>query len=44
MFINCKWDHLIHNKRLLGIESNQKFYHLNTKEIYDKILCLKTTD
>ena len=42
--MNKIWDHLIHNKRLLGIESNQKFYHLNTKEIYDKILYLKTTD
>ena len=42
--MNKIWDNLIKNKSLLGIQSKQKFYHLNTKETYDKILNLKTTD
>ena len=42
--MNKIWDHLITNKSLLGIQSKQKFYHLNTKEMYDKISNLKITD
>jgi len=42
--MNKIWDNLIKNKSLLGIQSKQKFYHLNTKEMYDKILNLKITD
>jgi MurNAc alpha-1-phosphate uridylyltransferase len=42
--INKIWNNLINNNSLFGIESNQKFYHLNTKEMYDKILSLNITD
>ena len=36
--MNNIWNNLIEKNSLIGVESNQKFYHLNTKEIYDKIL------
>ncbi len=42
--MNKIWDNLIEKNSLIGKESKQKFYHLNTKEMYDKILNLKTTD
>ena len=42
--MNNIWNNLIENNSLIGIESNQKFYHLNTKEMYDKILNLNITD
>ena len=42
--MNSVWDHLIKNNSLRGYPSNKKFYHLNTKEIYDKILKLNITD
>jgi len=42
--MNKIWDDLIKNKSLLGIQSKQKFYHLNTKKMYDKISNLKITD
>ena len=42
--MNIIWNNLIENNSLTGIESNQKFYHLNTKEMYDKILSLNITD
>ncbi len=42
--MNKIWDNLIGNNSLIGIKSNQKFYHLNTKEMYDKILGLNITD
>ena len=42
--MNNIWNKLITNNLLVGIESNQKFYHLNTKEMYDKILSLNITD
>jgi len=42
--MNIIWNNLIENNSLIGIESNQKFYHLNTKEMYDKILSLNITD
>ena len=42
--MNKIWDDLIKNNNLFGIESNEKFYHLNTKEIYDKISILKIID
>ena len=41
---NKIWNNLINNNSLFGIESNQKFYHLNTKEMYNKILSLNITD
>ena len=42
--MNKIWDYLIENKSLVGNESKQKFYHLNTMEIYNKIFNLKITD
>ena len=42
--MNDIWNNLIEKKSLIGTESNQKFYHLNTKKIYDKILDLNITD
>ena len=42
--MNAIWNNLISNNFLIGIESNQKFYHLNTKEMHDKILSLNITD
>ena len=42
--MNKIWDYLIENKSLVGNESKQKFYHLNTKEMYNKISNLKITD
>ena len=42
--MNKIWNYLIEENSLIGNESKQKFYHLNTKEIYDKILNLKITD
>ena len=42
--MNSIWNNLIENNLLIGIKSNQKFYHLNTKEMYDKILSLNITD
>ncbi len=42
--MNKIWDDLIKTKSLLGVQSKNKFYHLNTKEIYDKISNLKITD
>ena len=35
--MNKIWNDLIANKELCGIESNLKFYHLNTHEMYLKI-------
>ena len=42
--MNKIWDYLIENNSLIGKESKQKFYHLNTKEMYDKISNLKIID
>ena len=42
--MNNIWNNLIEKKSLIGAESNQKFYHLNTKEIHDKISDLNITD
>ena len=42
--MNSIWNNLIKNNFLTGIESNQKFYHLNTKEMHDKILSLNIID
>ncbi len=39
--MNKIWDYLIEKNSLIGSESKQKFYHLNTKEMYHKILNLK---
>ena len=42
--MNKIWNNLIKDNSLAGVESNQKFYHLNTKEMYEKILELNITD
>ena len=42
--MNKIWNDLIANKELYGIESNLKFYHLNTHEMYLKISNIKFTD
>ena len=42
--MNKIWNHLIEKNYLTGTESKQKFYHLNTKEMYDKLLNLKSID
>ena len=38
--MNEVWNNLIKNNKLLGLESSQKFYHLNTQEMYKKVLSL----
>ena len=42
--MNKIWDYLIKENSLYGTESKQMFYHLNTKEMYEKILNLDITD
>ncbi len=42
--MNKIWNKLINEKNLQGLESNQKFYHLNTFDMYKKILSLNITD
>ena len=42
--LNKVWNKLIKNKNLLGLESNQKFYHLNTSDMYRKIQSLNIID
>ena len=41
--MNKIWNDLIANRELYGIESNLKFYHLNTHEMYLKISNIKIT-
>ena len=42
--MNRIWNYLIKDKSLAGIESKEKFYHINTKEVYDKLVKLNITD
>ena len=42
--MNKIWDKLIKEKNLQGLESNQRFYHLNTFDMYKKILRLNIID
>ena len=42
--MNKVWNKLIKDQKLLGLESNQKFYHLNTFEMYKKIISLNLID
>ena len=42
--MNKVWNKLIKDKKLLGVESNQKFYHLNTFDMYKKIISLNLID
>ena len=42
--MNEVWDQLISEKKLYGYESRQKFYHLNTEDMLNKISNLNITD
>lgn len=42
--MNDIWIYLIKKNKLSGFESSQKFYHLNTEEMYKKILNLNIID
>ena len=42
--MNKVWNKLIKNKNLQGLESNQKFYHLNTPDMYKKFQSLNIID
>ena len=42
--MNEVWDKLIDENKLYGLESRQKFYHLNTEKMYNKISNLDITD
>lgn len=42
--MNEVWNNLIDKKNLYGIESNQKFYHLNSIKMYEKISSLSSID
>ncbi len=42
--MNKIWNKLIKDKNLQGLESSQKFYHLNTFDMYKKILSLNIID
>ena len=35
--MNIVWNDLIKNKHLIGIKSNQKFFHINNYKIYKKL-------
>ena len=42
--MNTIWEKLIKDENLRGFESNQKFYHLNTSDMYKKIQSLNIID
>tara|TARA_B100000575_G_C23113102_1_gene643182 strand:- start:1081 stop:1779 length:699 start_codon:yes stop_codon:yes gene_type:complete len=42
--MNKIWNKLIKEKSLQGLESSQKFYHLNTFDMYKKVLSLNIID
>ena len=42
--MNKVWNRLIKDKNLSGLESNQRFYHLNTSDMYRKIQSLNIID
>ena len=42
--LNKVWNKLIKDKNVLGLESNQKFYHLNTSDMYRKSQSLNIID
>ncbi len=42
--MNEIWDNLILEKNILALQSKQKFYHLNNKNIYEKLLKKKIID
>ena len=42
--MNDVWSKLIDQNCLYGLESRQKFYHLNTIEMFEKICSLRSID
>ena len=42
--MNEIWDHLILEKNILALKSENQFYHLNSKNIYEKLLKKKVID
>jgi len=42
--MNEVWNKLIQDQNLYGITSSQKFYHLNTLEMFEKISSIRTID
>ena len=42
--MNKVWNKLIKDNKLIGLESNQNFYHLNSFDMYKKILSLNIID
>ena len=42
--MNEVWNNLINKNKLSGLESSQKFYHINTEKIYNKISNLDIID
>ena len=42
--MNDVWSKLIDQNCLYGLESDQKFYHLNTIEMFEKISSLRSID
>ena len=42
--MNEVWAKLIRENNLVGLESKQKFYHLNTLEMFEKISSLSSID
>ena len=42
--MNEIWDDLILEKNILALKSKNKFYHLNSKSVYEEILKKKVID
>ena len=42
--MNLVWDQMIQEKKLLGQESSQTFFHVNTVKIYEELSKLKFID
>ena len=42
--MNEVWDQMVKEKRLLGQESNQTFFHINDYKVYEELNKLKFID
>ena len=42
--MNEVWDQMVKEKRLLGQESNQTFFHVNNIKVYEELNKLKFID
>jgi MurNAc alpha-1-phosphate uridylyltransferase len=42
--MNLIWDNMIKEKKLLGQESNQTFFHINNYKVYEQLNKLKFID